>query len=265
MHLPGTSKAITDRQGRLSWRERADLSNPVPLLEDLEAAPCQQASDDQKSVSIGLQTSIQSSDMSTQTDRSLTALYTYSKLNEKQLVYISGFNHKQFHALMQFLTEDISNLPVPVSMPIEDQLLLVLYTYRHACEMTRLAIDFDRNRIFCKKVLTFWTNHMYRKLKSVKVWDCVKIKPGEYTTVIDCTEFFLQSSSDPENKQVCYSEYKGHQTLKALTGVSEGGVVMFCSDLYGGSVSDREIFTVCGIRELLKRGDTILVDKGFTV
>ena len=63
-----------------------------------------------------------------------------------------------------------------------------------------------------------------------------------------------------------FSSYKNHTTLKGLVGISPGGTVTFISQLYTGSISDREIVKRSGFLELsFKDKDSIMADKGFTI
>ena len=59
-----------------------------------------------------------------------------------------------------------------------------------------------------------------------------------------------------------FSAYKNHTSLKGLEGISPSGVITFISQLYTGSMSDREIVERAGI---LNEGDSVMADKGFTV
>lgn len=81
--------------------------------------------------------------------------------------------------------------------------------------------------------------------------------------VLDCTEIFIQSPSSLENKSLTFSNYKSHNTFKALVGVSMTGVVVFISKLWPGSASDVEITRNSGLIHFLKKGDAVMVDKGF--
>ena len=63
-----------------------------------------------------------------------------------------------------------------------------------------------------------------------------------------------------------FSAYKNHTTLKGLVGISPSGAITFISQLYTGSISDREIVERSGILDLpFNEGDSVMVDKGFTI
>ena len=53
--------------------------------------------------------------------------------------------------------------------------------------------------------------------------------------------------------------------MKCLIAVTPTGGACFVSDLYEGSIDDVRIFQESGILNFIKPGDSILVDKGFTV
>lgn len=89
--------------------------------------------------------------------------------------------------------------------------------------------------------------------------------PKKYTTVIDWTEIPIEHSSNPEIQQITFSQYKNTTTMKGLVAVSENGLVMYCSELYGGSITDRQIIEKCKLLEYLKPGDIVLADKGFDI
>lgn len=60
-----------------------------------------------------------------------------------------------------------------------------------------------------------------------------------------------------------FSNYKNHTTLKGLLGISAN---TFISQLYTGSISDREIVERSGFLDLpFDDGDSVMADKGFTI
>jgi hypothetical protein len=74
--------------------------------------------------------------------------------------------------------------------------------------------------------------------------------------IIDCTEVRCQMPSS----------YKNHATLKSLVGISPGGAMTFISQLYTGSISEREIVRRSGFLDLpFQDKDSVMADKGFTI
>ena len=83
--------------------------------------------------------------------------------------------------------------------------------------------------------------------------------------VIDATEVFIEMPSNPTAQQLTFSNYKNHNTLKALVGITPSGAVCFVSDLYGGNISDKKLTVECDILKLFECGDSIMADRGFTI
>ena len=116
--------------------------------------------------------------------------------------------------------------------------------------------------------LITWVNFLYFKLGSIPIWpskeEILETMPTSFKKtypntrcIIDCTELFCQSPS-PLNTQSClYSSYKSHVTYKGLVGIAPSGAVIFVSQLYDGSISDKEIVNRSGFlkKELWSDGD----------
>ena len=62
-----------------------------------------------------------------------------------------------------------------------------------------------------------------------------------------------------------WSNYKHHNTVKFLIGISPQGSITFVSKGWGGRVSDQHLTEHCGILDHLLPGDIVLADRGFTV
>ena len=83
--------------------------------------------------------------------------------------------------------------------------------------------------------------------------------------VIDATEIYVEKPSLPDIQQMTFSNYKNSNTFKVLVGISPSGAIIFISDLYPGSISDKELTRKSGILELLQRGDFVMADRGFDI
>ena len=118
---------------------------------------------------------------------------------------------------------------------------------------------------------------MYLKFGQVSIWlnreviratmpDCFKEKYSCTCVIMDCTEIRCQRPSSLLLNSKLFSSYKNHVTLKGLVGIAPSGAITFISQLYSGSISDREIVERSGFLKLeFDNGDTVMADKGFTI
>lgn len=68
-----------------------------------------------------------------------------------------------------------------------------------------------------------------------------------------------------DTQKETYSAYHGMHSFKVLLGVAPNAVVTYCSKLYPGSVSDKEMVLDSEILDHFKLRDMILADKGFLI
>ena len=94
-----------------------------------------------------------------------------------------------------------------------------------------------------------------------------KEKLPNTTVIIDCTEIAVEAPESLHAKAVYCSDYKHHNTYKALVGITPAGGLYFVSDLFPSSISDREIVSRCVILNPIfwDKDDEIMADKGFTI
>ena len=83
--------------------------------------------------------------------------------------------------------------------------------------------------------------------------------------ILDCTEIFIEKPSELNIQSSTYSLYKHHNTFKLLIAISPSGAVTFVSDLYPGSISDKQLTLRSGILNLFQPGDSLMADKGFDI
>ena len=65
--------------------------------------------------------------------------------------------------------------------------------------------------------------------------------------------------------KVANKNYKHHNTVKILIGITPQGSICFTSKALGGRTSDKYLTERCGLLNNLKAGDLVLADRGFTV
>ena len=83
--------------------------------------------------------------------------------------------------------------------------------------------------------------------------------------IVDATEVFVEQPAITELQQLTFSKYKNHNTYKGLIGISPSGAVTFVSDLYPGSISDKELTRKSGLLQLLESNVSAMADKGFDI
>jgi len=118
---------------------------------------------------------------------------------------------------------------------------------------------------------------MYLKFVQVNIWpsqdvikqtmpEAFKDKYPSTKVIIDCTEIKCEMPSSLLLNSELFSSYKNHTTLKGLIGIAPNGAITFVSELYTGSISDREIVIRSSFLDLkFSEGDSVMADKGFTI
>lgn len=81
---------------------------------------------------------------------------------------------------------------------------------------------------------------------------------NKVTSIIDCTEIFIETPSNQQAAAECFHQYKHHHTITYLIAVSPLRAVTYISEGYGARASDG--FITCGLLDQLRPGD-----KGFRI
>ena len=119
---------------------------------------------------------------------------------------------------------------------------------------------------------------MYIRLGSIPIWPtmehvarCMPTSMKEkfpfVKCIIDCVEFRVETASSLVLHKLFYSDYKSHTTVKCLVGICPGGGFSFISDVFPGSVSDKDITVKSGLLSpnFWNPGEGLMADRGFTV
>lgn len=91
---------------------------------------------------------------------------------------------------------------------------------------------------------------------SESIWSYMPVVFKEaYTTtfcIVDATEIFCEMTASLSLQSQYYSSYKSHTTMKGLLAVAPNGAIIFVSELFTGSISDRQLTTQRGFLKMLK-------------
>ena len=142
-----------------------------------------------------------------------------------------------------------------------------------------LAIRFCIGEATVSRTFVRWINYMYLRLGLLPVWPSsesvqnympVVLKEAYPTTfcIVDATEIICEVPASLSLQSQCYSSYKSHTTMKGLLAVAPNGAIIFISELFTGSISDRKLTIQSGLLEMLKtvpRGRSVMADNGFDI
>ena len=162
------------------------------------------------------------------------------------------------------------------NMPHEDQFFLTLIRLRRYKPMFELGRLFRVSEQLASSIFVTWVNFMFHMFKEVNWWpirDLVsfympedfRAKFASTRVILDGTESPIQKPADPLAQQGTFSTYKNRNTVKVVAGTSPGGLFSYLSPAYGGSTSDRQIIERSNILHMCDPGDSVMVDKGFSI
>ncbi|XP_064456907.1 uncharacterized protein LOC135367543 [Ornithodoros turicata] len=165
----------------------------------------------------------------------------------------------------------------PQKLSAENQLFLVLVKLRLGVFHQHLGHLFGVSTSYVSRTLTAWLNFMYLQLGQLPLWQSRETvdrsMPAAFlesypTTrvIIDATEVYCEAPSSFVLQSRTYSNYKSAHTFKGLIGIAPSGAVTFVSDLFTGSMSDRECVIRSGFLHMdFSENDSVMADKGFKI
>ena len=126
------------------------------------------------------------------------------------------------------------------------------------------------------ELFTSWLYFLSVELKALfEVVECGPVADGvpsvyrnmsDLRIVLDCTELMLQKPSDLQERKETFSNYKHHETVKFLVGMSPQLYINYISKAYGGRASDKHITLQSNsLLQSLPPGAQVMADRGFTV
>ena len=219
------------------------------------------------------------------------------KDNDKWVSFYTGFqSYAVFQAFYQFLLPAAENLNYyrsesaevvkdkkdgrgrRMKMSLQDQLLLTLVRLRLALREEDLAYRFGVSVSTVSRLVTTWICFLHDYLAKLTWWPRKEVVlqhlPAAFrekypTTIciVDASELYIETPTDLHLQSSTWSSYKHHNTAKFLIACTPNGAVSFISDLFMGSISDKELTQKSGLLQLLTGvpGSSVMADRGFLI
>ena len=149
----------------------------------------------------------------------------------------------------------------------KDEFLLTMMKLRLGSTNADLAQRFAVSATTVTNVFTTWVKLLASELGCLKTLPKKFHKPGysKVRHIIDCTEVFIETPSDPALKAATWSDYKHHHTTKILLSITPNGAFNFVSKAWGGRTSDVHVTRESGFYDILEQHDEVMADRGFTI
>lgn len=162
------------------------------------------------------------------------------------------------------------------TLTLFQEFVMVLIKLRLILPLQDLAFQFGVSLSTVSRTFTAWLtvmdvrlSHLIRWPERDELWRtmpmCFQFSFGKKTIITDCFEVFIERPSNLLARSQTFSNYKYHNTVKVLIGITPQGSVCFTSKAWGGQTSDKYLTERCGLLDNLKAGDLVLADRGFTI
>ena len=197
--------------------------------------------------------------------------------DDKKVKYYTGLpSYAMLKVVFDFVCEEMPNSIVNCKLSPFEQFLMTLMKLRHNFGDADLGYRFGVDKSTVSRYFSKWLELLYVKLSFLIMWpnreELLKTMPLEFrrhfrqcVIIIDCFEIFIERPTALLPRAQTWSNYKHHNTIKYLIGVTPQRSIGFISKGWGGRTSDVHLTENSGLLEKLMPGDIVLADRGFTI
>ena len=272
--------AVVERHARVRMREihkraamsESESSSPQPesqvLLDETSCVSAENVEEEQlDTLSAEVQTDVTGTDVQILQDELSSAYHEIASLKAALVVPFSEMFMQGNAADVRFYTglpnSQVVKLVFDFNQPYTkcdglklssfQQFMMVRLKVRMNSPLLDLAHRFGVSQPTVSRVLLRWLTAMDIRLSPLIRWPdreslraamplCFQESFGKrVAVVIDCFEVFMERPTNLLARACTWSNYKHHNTVKVLLGMTPQGVISFVSDTWGGHVSDKYI------------------------
>ena len=200
----------------------------------------------------------------------------YFEDHDEKVKYYTGIpNYQTLIAVFSFVSSGMVACS-RTSLSLFQLFVMVLIKLRLNLGDQDLAYRFNVSQSTVTRQMQKWIDIFYVRLGPLVKWpdrdELIKTMPmsfrrkyGKCVTIIDCFEVFIERPTNLKARAQTWSNYKHHNTVKFLIGITPQGAITYISKAWGGRVSDVYLTEHCDLLENLLPGDLILADRGFNI
>ena len=196
--------------------------------------------------------------------------------NEATKFYTGLATWKLFQYLLSFLVGAYPPQAKRSKISPANGLLLVLMRLRLNLRVEDLSYRFSISLSTVSDIFQRWIDLLFTHLSFLIHWPSQEIVHNNMPQIfkdlyprtrciIDCSEVFIERPCAYQARAKTYSNYKKHNTIKFLIGITPNGAISFLSKCWGGRATDKCITKNSGFLDLVEHGDVILADRGFDI
>lgn len=199
------------------------------------------------------------------------------KDKDERVKFFTGLpNFSVLMVVFHFILNEITVTERNVLSPFQEFMIFFMRLRLNLLEQD-LAYRFNISQSTASRIFAKWLDAAYICMKNTIIWperkNLIKTMPLSFkkhfgtsvAVILDCFEVFIDKPTSLITRAATWSNYKHHNTIKFLIGITPQGVISFISDACGGRVSDKAMVEKCGLLDKLLPGDKVMADRGFNI